>query len=70
MCGNFGREPLQLSLGLRFVKLRRIGFQRIVTWHARTISTRRFDQPLGGGAGFVGDLGASQHAGDLLTPAF
>ena len=34
-----------------------------------TASTRRLDQPLGGGAGLVGDLGAGQHAGDLLAAA-
>jgi hypothetical protein len=35
-----------------------------------TRSTRRLDQPFGGGAGFLGDLGAGQHASDLLTSAF
>ena len=29
---------------------------------------RRLDQAFGGGAGLVGDLGAGQHAGDLLAP--
>ena len=27
----------------------------------------RLQQPLGGGAGFVGDLGAGEHARDLLA---
>ena len=70
MRGNFGRKPLELGFGLRFRELGRIDFQRIATWHARTISTRGLDQPLGSGACFVGDLGASEHAGDLLAPAF
>ena len=70
VCGNFCRQPLQFGLGLRFGELGRIGFQRILARHTRTISTRGLDQPLGGGAGFVGDLGASQHAGNLLAPAF
>ena len=70
MRGNFSRKPLKFGLGLRFRKLGRIDFQRTATWHARTISTRGLDQPLGGGASFVGDLGAGEHAGDLLAPAF
>ena len=32
-----------------------------------TVSTCRADQPFGGGAGFGGDLGAGQHARDLLA---
>ena len=30
---------------------------------------RRLEQPVGGGAGFGGDLGAGQHAGDFLAAA-
>jgi hypothetical protein len=36
---------------------------------ARAGLPRRPDQALGGGARLVGDLGARQHAGDLLAAA-